>query len=195
LANIKDVCYVSAFCLSLIVSLGSPGAPAVDRNKQSSNRPRSSPWLYRKSSSPRLRYVSSACSPSGKATAAADAFILAYRIRQPLSPPLGCRRSFHYGFVYPRRSNTSGKNQGKVWEVRTGLCWTLALVVGSSTVLGMVFFAFGVTSSLEKTLPKTSHTANRIVFPISFHRARCAGDGIMKLLPCFVLPASTPFFS
>ncbi len=126
----------------------------------------------------------------------ADSFILAYRIPNLLRRLVG-EGSMTAAFIPVFTSYLAREEREAVWEFANRVFWTLTLVVGAVTVLGMVFSAqivhfftlFGGRSG-EWAL---AVYLNRIIFPFLFFISLAAlAMAILNSFHVFGLPAASP---
>jgi putative peptidoglycan lipid II flippase len=126
-------------------------------------------------------------------TAAADAFVLAYRIPN-LFRRLVAEGSMTASFIPVFTSYMREKSNEEVWDFANRLFWTLSLVVAVITVLGMVFSPAVVQLFSGANVPRAEAVdLNRIIFPYLFFVAIAAlAMGILNCFHIFGLPAATP---
>jgi putative peptidoglycan lipid II flippase len=129
-------------------------------------------------------------------TLAADSFVLAYRIPNLLRRLVG-EGSMTASFIPVFTTYLKDKSKEEVWDFANRLFWTLAIVVATLTILGMLFSpsVVKVFTFLESdpTHWDKAVELNRIIFPYVFFIALAAlAMAILNCFQVFGLPASTP---
>src|ERR1700738_619434 len=196
-ANLPDVCYVKpVFLVTLLSSLGlRPERRPLTEKKQilKSASIISLVTLFSRI----LGYVRDQRIALLLGTSlAADSFVLAYSIPNLFRRLVG-EGSMTSSFIPVFTSYMRGKPQEEVWNFANRIFWTLALVLGVITVLGMVFSSAVIhlftSASTNQTQWEQAVTLNRIIFPYIFFIGLSAlAMGILNCFHKFGLPAATP---
>ncbi|MGH9703862.1 MAG: murein biosynthesis integral membrane protein MurJ [Candidatus Acidiferrales bacterium] len=129
----------------------------------------------------------------------ADSFVLAYRIPNLLRRLVG-EGSMTAAFIPVFTSYLAREEREAVWKFANRVFWTLALVVGAVTVLGMAyssqivhFFTLFGGPSGEWSL---AVYLNRIIFPFLFFISLSAlAMAILNSFHVFGLPAASPILA
>ncbi len=127
---------------------------------------------------------------------AADSFVLAYRIPNLLRRLVG-EGSMTASFIPVFTTYLADKSRDEVWEFANRLFWTLALLLGCLTVLGMIFspqlIHFFTFFGQGPQKWDQAVDLNRIIFPYIFFIGLAAlAMAILNCFHVFGLPASTP---